>query len=158
MNGSCLPPATDSCGQPIVANFGYARRKGSVDALPDPNFKPYVVDEVMVPRVTTGVCGGKSASDKARLRHGRILMKQSSAARATKREAKFQRAITLRRLIDEFIDDDSVKVEANSPDSDEEFWLSLPAVKPASFANLAEHPKTYGSMTGKQSRMQRLGY
>ena len=85
-------------------------------------------------------------------------MKQASAARAAKQEKKFQRANSLQLLIDDFVDENQAEVMASTPDSDEEFWNNLPTAKHASFANLAEHPRTHGSKLGKQGRLQRLGY
>ena len=52
---------------------------------------------------------------------------------------------------------DRAEVGADEPNSDEEFWGTLPTMQHASFANLAGCPQERGNMVGKLSRMQRLG-
>ena len=111
-----------------------------------------------IPKPVPSEAGGKSASEKARLRHGRVLMKQASIARTARLEKTLSRANSLQLLIDEFVDGAEAEVEVKAPDSDEEFWNTLPTTQLASFANLADCPRLRGSRPGKQSRLQRLGY
>ena len=64
VNGMCLPPATDTLGMPVVMNFGYMRKKGNDDSPSDPNFKPYVCEDMTVPKAIANEGSGKSACEK----------------------------------------------------------------------------------------------
>ena len=69
VDGTCLPAATDVQGVPIVTNFGHARKKGLDDTPTDPSFKPYVHEDLTIAKSTQSSASGRSASEKARLRH-----------------------------------------------------------------------------------------
>ena len=167
-----LPPATNLQGVPVVSNFGYTRRNGSGGEPRDSNFAAYE-PEVFTPKSNTSSdqCG-RTARDKARLRRGRILMKQYSLARADRKIRKLARDEELQTLISQFVSDECVgeRVQVdqvsddracNEQNSDEEFWLSLPLDRQprdrdAVLANLANSPQRRGVAVGRPSRLQRL--
>ena len=167
-----LPPATDLLGVPVVSNFGYTRLQCGSDEPRDTNFIMYE-PEVFIPKSNTSSdqCG-KTAKDKARLRRGRILMKQYSLARTDRKIRKLARDEELQTLISQFVSEDFVGEReqvshvsddraCNEQNSDEEFWASLPVGRQpldrgTVFANLASSPQRRGVAGGRPSRQQRL--
>ena len=80
-----LPPTTWADGSAVRMVHGYLRKTGAVEVVDD-KFVRYEPEE---PRTMHASNDGKSASDKRRLYRGRVLLKESSAARAAAKGKKY---------------------------------------------------------------------
>ena len=121
---SRLPAATWANGDPLRGEGKYSRLKAEVGHSEDPNFKPYLP----IDWPSAEPSGGKSASEKTRLRHGRIKCKEASERRAAGVARRRAREDELQELIATFIGEPnpnkSRRVEVEDRES-EAFWMGM---------------------------------